>query len=486
MTSDESPTPDLPADRRKGYRSHTPAERAEYGKAARKRTPRSALAHFSPGPDRPDPISLLVEQGESRVEALLPIRYGRMAVSPFTFFRGAALPMAADLASLPNSGLKVQLCGDAHLLNFGVYGTPERRMVFDMNDFDETSVGPFEWDVMRLASSIVLASRERGDSPEKTEKYVMAASKSYRDSMAKFSRMGTLDVWYSFFDVERFVRGLDKQRRGKAAINESNLDKIRRRDSLFAAEKTTTIVDGVPQFVSNPPLQIRGVELGPLGFPAFNAQLSVIIDTLYTPSGQYRMSLSPERRHLFDEYRVIDFALRVVGVGSVGTRCFILLLVGRDFDDPLILQVKEATSSVLERFAGRSTFKSHGERVVAGQKLTQSASDLFLGWADNTDPQGTRRSFYLRQFRDWKFSVEFDQLDDVGFEFYVKLCGWAIAKAHARSGDQIAISSYVGQGKAFDSAMTSFAHDYADQSVRDHDALVAAIDSGRIDARLGV
>ena len=467
----------------KGHRSHTPAERAEFGKRARKRTPRSSLGSFSVALDRFDPVSLLEEQALTRVPELVPIRHGRMAVSPFTFFRGAALPMAADLASMPNSDLHVQLVGDAHLLNFGVFGTPERRLVFDINDFDETSVGPFEWDLMRLTASLVLASRERGDSPAITERVVLAAAAAYRTSMAAFAAMKTLDVWYSLFDVDEFVAHLGKARRNRPQMSEKGLRKIRGRDSVKAAGSTTTMVDGEPRFVANPPLQVPAATLG---LDLFSGSLEKIIAGLYDQSSMYRRSLSPERRHLFDEYRLVDIARRVVGVGSVGTRCYIMLLLGRDPGDPLILQVKEAEASVLERFAGKSPYQNHGERVVVGQKLTQSASDLFLGWTSNTLPDGTVRSFYLRQFRDWKASIEYAELAAAWFETYGTVCAWALAKAHARSGDQIAMSSYMGTGTTFDEAMLSFALAYADQTVVDHNALLAAIKSGRVQAVDGV
>jgi len=485
MTPDVMPNPDTPTDRRKGYRSHSPAERAAYGKAARKKTPRVALAHFSATSDRVDPIELLEEQAQNRLPALVPIRYGRMAASPFAFFRGAALPMVSDLSTLPNSGLHVQLCGDAHLMNFGAFGTPERRLVFDINDFDETSVGPFEWDVMRLCASVAVASRERGDDTATTEQAVLATASSYRAEMAKYAGMSTLDVWYSRFDVEVFLKQITKDLKPSRAqgINTSAVKKMRSRDSVKAAEQNTEMVDGLPRFISNPPLQIRGTETGLSGV---STQLGTLIDELHGRASIYRRTLSPERRHLFDEYRIVDVAMRVVGVGSVGTRCYILLLIGRDANDPLILQVKEANKSVLERYSVKSPFAHPGERVVIGQKLTQSASDLFLGWTDGHPPEGGTRSFYIRQFRDWKGSVEYADLQVPAFTYYVRTCAWAIAKAHARSGDQIAISAYVGNGNAFDRAMLSFALDYADQTVTDHAALIAAIDAGRIEARTGI
>jgi len=487
MSPTERPNAPHSHDRRTGHRVYTPEQRTEYGKAKRKETPRSALGNFAPGPDRHDPIALLEEQGSTRLAQLVPIRYGRMAVSPFTFFRGAALPMAADLASMQRTGLNVQLCGDAHLLNFGAYGTPERRLVFDINDFDETSVGPFEWDVMRLCASLVLASRERGDSNSNTEKFVRAASAAYRESIAKFATMSTLDVWYSMFDVEKFALQVSKVSKViPSGLRHKDLIRIRKRDSLFAVEKTTHEVDGVLRFISNPPLQVPADEFTQAGGAAAERSISDVINSIHDRASLYRRTLSPERRHLFDEYRIIDLARRVVGVGSVGTRCFIMLLIGRDIADPLILQVKEAQASVLERFAGKSPFDHHGERVVVGQKLTQSASDLFLGWTNVVDPEGNPRDYYIRQFRDWKASVEYAELSPPAFEHYAEICAWAVAKAHARSGDQIAISAYLGSGTAFDDAMVSFAFAYADQTVKDHAELLAAIESGRITAQSGI
>lgn len=458
----------------------SPQERAQAGREARKRTPRSSFASFTPAPDRPDPVDLLLEQAVTRVPSLVPIRHGRMAANPFAFFRGAALPMAADLASLPTSGLRVQLCGDAHLMNFGVFGTPERRLVFDINDFDETSPGPFEWDVLRLAASLVLASRERGDAVAYTDSLVLNTVASYRESIAKFASMSNLDVWYSLFDVDQLFSKIGQSAQAKSSgFTARGMRKVRRRDSVLAAERTTEMVDGELRFVSNPPLQVPGSEI-------VDGLYSFSLGQLHTNAELYRRSLSPERRYLFDQYRIVDAARRVVGVGSVGTRCFIVLLLGRDDNDPLILQVKEAQPSVLERFAGKGKFSNQGERVVVGQKLTQAASDLFLGWTTMTLPDAGHRYFYLRQFRDWKASIEYTDLDADGFMFYARLCAWALAKAHARSGDQIAISAYLGTGTVFDKAVLGFARDYADQSVRDHDALVAAIDSGRVKASLGI
>ncbi len=454
----------------------TTAERAEAGKVARKLVPRSTFASFAPASDRPDPVDLLLEQAVTREQDLIPIRHGRMVASPFAFFRGAALPMAADLASMPNSGLRVQLCGDAHLLNFGIFGTPERRLVFDINDFDETSPGPFEWDVLRLAASLVLAGRERGDKPAYINSMVLSTVAAYRESMASFAQMSNLDVWYSLFDVDRLFTELGASVDADAGgFNERSMRKVRKRDSVMAAERTTEMVDGELRFVANPPLQVPGSEIT-------ESLYSFSLGHVHTNAELYRRSLSPERRYLFDNYRVVDSARRVVGVGSVGTRCYIVLLVGRDNKDPLILQVKEAQPSVLERFAGKGAFSHHGERVVVGQKLTQSASDLFLGWTTMTLPEAGNRYFYLRQFRDWKASIDYTQLNGEGFLFYTRLCAWALAKAHARSGDQIAISAYLGTGTAFDKAVLEFALTYADQTLVDHQTLVDAIASGKAEA----
>ena len=485
MTMQELPHGAEPGHSHKGRRSFTPAERAALGKQERKRTPRSKLGEFTPAADRADPVELLLEQAQSRVASLIPIRHGRMAATPFAFFRGAALPMAADLASMPRTALTVQLCGDAHLMNFGAFGTPERRLVFDINDFDETSTGPFEWDMMRLVASVVLASRERGDSASITEQAVLGAAAAYRESMAQFAGMGTLDVWYSIFDIDVFMADLSKEVRDRQKVfTRQAIRKIRSRDSLRAAERITTVVDGTPQFVSNPPLQVRGTDLN---LDGYSNVLDALISELYTDAGQYRRSLSAERRHLFDEYRIVDVARRVVGVGSVGTRCYVMLLLGRDFSDPLILQIKEAQESVLERFTGPSGFANHGERVVVGQKLTQSASDLFLGWTvSNASTTAGPRHYYLRQFRDWKASIEFNELPTPNFVYYAKVCAWALAKAHARSGDQIAISAYLGNGTVFDRAMLKFANAYADQTMIDHAGLLAAIDDGRVEALSGI
>jgi len=487
MAASDAPTPPSPHGPRAGYRYRTPEERVADGRAARKRAARTALGDYSPPADRTDPLSLLEEQAATRLEVLVPIRYGRMAASPFAFFRGAALPMASDLSRMPSTGLTVQLCGDAHLSNFGAFGTPERRLVFDINDFDETATGPFEWDVMRLCTSVVLACRERGDSAKVIEELVLATAAEYRTSMKQFAGMRALDIWYSMFDVDDFaaaVRASGKMR--KPVLTEAYLDKIRKRDSVFAAGKTTTMDDGTPRFLYDPPLQVPIYRMNELGVSTSAHSVEGLVDRLYDQSSTYRRTLSAERRHLFDEYRIVDGALRVVGVGSVGTRCFILLLLGRDSHDPLVLQVKQAEASVLERFTGPSPFTNHGERVVAGQKLTQSASDLFLGWTDFQGLDGVDRDYYVRQFRDWKASFDFHTLRDETLKPYVQSCAWALAKAHARSGDQIAISSYCGSGDVFDKAMLSFALAYAEQSEQDHAALVSAIDSGRVTAISGV
>jgi len=381
--------------------------------------------------------------------------------------------MAGDLASMPNSGLRVQLCGDAHLLNFGMFGTPERRLVFDINDFDETSTGPFEWDVLRLTASLVLAARERGDKLAYINSLVLSTAASYRESMASFAQMSNLDVWYSLFDVDKLFTELGASVHSDAGgFSERNMRKVRRRDSVMAAERTTEKIGGELRFISNPPLQVPDPSI-------IDSLYSYSLGQVHTNAELYRRSLSPERRYLFDDYRIVDSARRVVGVGSVGTRCYIVLLLGRDSKDPLILQVKEAQASVLERFAGKGAFSNHGERVVVGQKLTQSASDLFLGWTTMMLPEAGHRYFYLRQFRDWKASIDYNELNGDGFIFYARLCAWALAKAHARSGDQIAISAYLGSGPVFDKAVLEFSLAYADQTLVDHQGLLDAIASGR-------
>jgi len=463
----------------------TPAQRAARGKAARAEVPRESHAVFDPPSGRPDPISLLEEQAKTRVAELVPVRYGRMMVSPFTYYRGAALPMAADLAATPVTGLAVQACGDAHLSNFGLFGSAERRLMFDVNDFDETLPGPWEWDVKRLAASLEVAGRGNGFQPRQRREIVIAAVGRYRQAMREFAGMTNLDVWYAHADIDQLRAQFDSQ---LAEQQRRRLDKglarARTRDSMQEVAKLTRMVDGEPRIISDPPVLVPIDELKPT--ETDRAGLEAFVTGLI---GSYRRTLETDRRYLLEQYQFCDMARKVVGVGSVGTRCWIILLLGRDDSDPLFLQVKEAEASVLSRFVGASKYKNQGERVVAGQRLMQAASDIFLGW-QHTEGEATLdgkpRDFYVRQLRDWKFSLPIEALIPEGLRMYGALCGWTLARAHARSGDRIAIAAYLGGSDVFDRAITQFAVAYADQNERDHQALVDAVKSGRITAQAGV
>jgi uncharacterized protein (DUF2252 family) len=455
----------------------TPAERTVRGKAARAEVPRESHAAFDPPPDRPDPIGLLEEQAKARVPELVPVRWGRMMVSPFTFFRGAALPMASDLASTPVSGLAVQACGDAHLSNFGIFGSAERRLVFDVNDFDETLPGPWEWDVKRLAASLEVAARSNGFPGKQRRGIVSAAVARYRQAMRDFAGMTNLDVWYAHVDMDQLRKQFESQLQPRQRkLVDKGLAKARTRDSMQEVGKLTQVVDGQPRIISDPPLLVPVEELMPkeTDRTAFEKQIGGLI-------GKYRRTLETDRRYLLEQYEFCDLARKVVGVGSVGTRCWIVLMLGRDDGDPLFLQVKEAEASVLSRFVGASKFANEGQRVVAGQRLMQASSDVFLGWQrTEAGLDGRPRDFYVRQLRDWKFSVDIDNILASGMRMYGELCGWTLARAHARSGDRIAIAAYLGGSDAFDQAITQFAAAYADQNERDHQSLVDAVSSGRI------
>jgi uncharacterized protein (DUF2252 family) len=461
----------------------TPAERAARGKAARAEVPRDSHAVFEPPPGRPDPISLLEEQGKARVPELVPVRYGRMMVSPFTFFRGAALPMASDLATTPVSGLAVQACGDAHLSNFGIFGSAERRLMFDVNDFDETLPGPWEWDVKRLAASLEVAARGNELPGKQRREIVTAAVTRYRQAMRSFAGMTDLDVWYAHADMEqlqaRFRAQLQPRQRKTV---EKGLAKARTRDSMQEIAKLTRMVDGQPRIISDPPLLVPVDELVPkeMDRAAITEQFGALLS-------KYRRTLATDRRFLLEQFEFCDMARKVVGVGSVGTRCWIVLLLGRDASDPLFLQVKEAEASVLSRFVGASKYANQGQRVVAGQRLMQASSDIFLGWQRiEAGLDGRQRDFYVRQLRDWKFSVDIENILPSGMKLYGELCGWTLARAHARSGDRIAIASYLGGSDVFDRAIAQFAVAYADQNERDHQSLVDAVASGRIIAESGL
>jgi uncharacterized protein (DUF2252 family) len=463
-----------------GLGNLTPTERAGRGKAARAEVPRESHAMFEPPADRPDPIALLEEQSAGRVPELVPVRYGRMMVSPFTYYRGAALPMASDLAGTPVSGLAVQACGDAHLSNFGVFGSAERRLVFDVNDFDETLPGPWEWDVKRLAASLEVAARGDGFGGKQRRAIVAATVASYRRAMHDFAGMSDLDVWYAQADMDRLRSEFQSRMKARQRKQvDKGLAKARTRDSMQEVGKLTQLVDGRPRIISEPPLLVPIEEL-----MASQADRKFIESQMSDLIGKYRRTLETDRRYLLDQYEFADMARKVVGVGSVGTRCWVVLLLGRHAADPLFLQVKEAEESVLARFAGASKYANQGQRVVAGQRLMQASSDIFLGWQRvETGSDGRSRDFYIRQLRDWKLSVDIENMVPRGMKLYGELCGWTLARAHARSGDRIAIAAYLGGSAVFDQAITQFAGAYADQNEIDHDTLVRAVDSGQITAQ---
>ena len=460
----------------------TVAERIARGKAARAEAPRSSHARFEPASDRADPLALLEQQAKTRVPDLVPIRYGRMLVSPFTFYRGAAKIMADDLERTPRSGITVQCCGDAHLSNFGLFASPERRLVFDLNDFDETLPGPWEWDVKRLAVSMLIAARDNGFSAKVQERVVLETVARYRTGMREFAAMGNLDVWYAHIDAEAYLREMTTGlKRSQAQRSEKIIAKARTRDSMSSLAKLTHMVDGKPQIVDQSPLIIPLEAYVPAG------EREETFALLQRLLHRYRESLDYHRRKLLEEFRLTDFARKVVGVGSVGTRAWIALLFGRDESDPLFLQVKEAEASVLEDSLGPSEFSNHGQRVVVGQRLMQATSDIFLGWVDVKSPvDGMERDFYGRQLKDWKGSIEIEQLRPEGLVFYGQLCGWTLSRAHARSGDRIAIASYLGNSDSFDRALLEFSRAYADQNDSDYKRLTGAVDSGEIKAVTGL
>jgi len=453
------------------------SERAAAGKAARSQAPRSAHAEWEPPADRGDPVEILAAQAASRVPELVPIRYGRMAVSPFTFYRGAAAVMAADLAATPVTGLQVQACGDAHLSNFGVFAAPDRRLVFDLNDFDETLPGPWEWDVKRLAASFEIAAREGGVKRKQRRAVVLASVSEYREAMRRFASMRAIEIWYARLDAEAVMaqlRALGARARKRV---EKGAAKARAKDSLRALGRLTERVDGELRIAGRPPLLVPIEELIP------DSEVERQVEgEIRNVLELYKRTLKSDRRRLLERYRFRHMAHKVVGVGSVGTRAWIILLTGRDDEDPLFLQAKEAQASVLEPYAGASEFDNHGRRVVEGQWLMQAASDSFLGWCPATGIDGRRRDFYVRQLWDGKGSAEVETLPPSGLEAYARMCGWTLARAHARSGDPVAIGAYLGSRSAFEDAIAEFSSRYADQNERDHAALTAAIASGRIEA----
>jgi hypothetical protein len=453
------------------------------GKALRKKAPRESHADWSPAPGR-DPVGILLEQGESRVQELLPIRYGRMSASPFAFYRGGAAIMAADLAPTPATGVRVQACGDAHISNFGGYAAPDRRLVFDLNDFDETLPAPWEWDVKRMAASVVIAARHNGASKKVARKIVIAAMAEYRDAMRRLADMSYLDVWYQRLDVEQIAEMLESEHGADAGVNlRKDMAKASRKDSSRAGRKLTDTSSGEPRFASRPPLLVPARELA-AGLGVSDAD--AVRELIWSLMAQYAETLPPDRQHLFGHYRLVDLARKVVGVGSVGTRAWVMLFLSNRRKDPLVLQVKEAQNSVLAPYAGASKFRLQGRRVVEGQRLTQAASDLFLGWIRAKAPDGVTRDFYVRQLWDGKMSIDIDSLGETGLTEFVRVCAGALALAHARTGDRVAISQYLGKKDTFDRAIAEFSIRYAKQNQEDFDAFTAEIEAGKIEATPGI
>src|SRR5215213_1559499 len=463
-----------------------PEERAASAKAVRAKVPLESHADFQPKRSR-NPVGLLLSQVENRVADLVPIRHGRMLVSPFSFYRGAALVMAADLKSTPTSGLRTQLCGDAHLSNFGAYASPERRLVFDINDFDETLPGPFEWDIKRLAASFVVAGRDNGFTRKQYRKATLAAAESYRTAMRAFAAQPILTVWYAHLEMERAIAEYKatlsprqlKERKARIKATEGALAKARTRDSLQAIGKMTTVINGKREIIMNPPLVVPLKDMVDMDPDQARRQIVALLNS-------YRKTLQSDRRILIDHFTLADIAHKVVGVGSVGTRAWILLLESGVEAGGLLLQAKEAGPSALADYAGKSAYANQGERVVAGQHLMQASSDIFLGWLRARPTGGQYKDYYLRQLRDWKLSAVIEDMIPPGMEQYARWCGWTLARAHARAGDRIAIASYLGKSTKFDNAIADFAEAYADQNERDHAALADAVKTGKVQAQSGV
>jgi uncharacterized protein (DUF2252 family) len=444
------------------------------GRGARSRTPRRSQALTDFAPER-DPLTVLEEQARSRVPELVPLRHARMALSPFAFFRGAAAIMAGDLARTPDSGIRVQLCGDAHLSNFGMYASPERQLVFDINDFDETLPGPWEWDVKRLATSLEVAARDNGFESDECRRIVVAAVAGYRRAMQEFASWSNLRVWYAYLPVDSLRDQARKDiDRPSAKLARLTVTKAKTRDHLQAFAKLVRTDGGTLTFINDPPVLV------PVENLIESAGIDQILSRVRGAVSGYRDSLSADRRILFDQFRLVHIARKVVGVGSVGTRCWVALMLGRDADDPLILQMKEAQQSVLEPHLGASEYDNSGHRVVAGQRMMQASSDILLGWQRYSGFDEIPRDFYIRQLHDWKGSVEIEQMTPTGLRAYAALCAWTLARAHARTGDRVAIAAYLGQKPVFDEAIGDFAAAYADQNARDHAALLAGIAAGRI------
>ena len=477
-------------------------ERRAAGKQARKRTTPSGHLGWRAAADRPDPVALLEAQNLTREPDLVPVRHGRMMVSPFTFYRGAAKIMAADLKDTPVAGLEAQLCGDAHLSNFGVFASPERRLMFDLNDFDETLPGPFEYDVKRMAASFTIAARNNGFAKADARAATQASVTAYREAMADFAQMPTMDIWYAHLDEDELMASIRSTvaetkkeakgaKKGKKDGKEQKLAKLAQkraeksaakahtRDSLQALSKLCEVADGQYRIVSQPPVIVPARDLA----ATYGMSPDEVMPAIHDQFRQYRATLQDDRRHLLERFEIVDAARKVVGVGSVGTRAFIVLLQGRDAQDPLFLQIKEATASVLEEHLGKSRYEQHGERVVQGQRMMQAASDIYLGWTKGVD---VNRHFYWRQLRDMKGSVLVELMTPLGLTFYARTCGWTLARAHARSGNPVAIAEYLGGSDAFDRSITEFCQRYADQNERDYQEFVTAVRSGRLEAVEGV
>ena len=457
------------------------SESAERGRAARKDVPRSDHGDWAPAPDRPDPVALLDHQAATRVQELVPIRYGRMLVSPFTFYRGAAAVMAADLARTSDSGIVVQACGDAHISNFGAFAAPDRRLIFSPNDFDETLPGPWEWDVKRMAASVEIAGRDIALPAQRRRRIVTDCVKEYRLAMRAFARESHLNVWYDRLNASELIARFGGRLGPKGRLLFSRpFAKARRKTSLRALEKLTERVDGELRFRSAPPLLVPFREL----YEGSEARKENAF--IYELLEQYAASLAPDRRHLFATYRFVDMARKVVGVGSVGTRAWVFLFVDRASRDPLILQAKEAQASVMEPYLGASEFANHGERVVRGQRISVVASDIFLSWQRSRGLDGAEHDFYVRQLWDWKASADLSTMSESGLHAYTRACGWSLARMHARSGDRLAVAAYLGAGPSFDRALAQFSAAYADQNERDYDRLAQAVSAGEVQAEFGV
>jgi uncharacterized protein (DUF2252 family) len=463
-----------------GTQQPSRADRIARGKDARALATLDSHAEFTPDKSR-DPIGLLLEQARSRVPELIPVRHGRMLVSPFTFYRGAALPMAADLADTPSSQLRVQLCGDAHLSNFGAFASPERRLVFDVNDFDETVPGPFEWDVKRLAASLAVAGRDNGFRRKARRKIILAAIESYRTAMRTFASQPFLEVWYAHIDVEPTMAEFRSQIKAKMRKSaDAMLAKAHTRDSTQALDKLTTMVDGRRRIISDPPMIL------PVEDVFSDVRADAVYEQIHTVLDSYGQTLQSGQRHLLDQFTLVQVARKVVGVGSVGTRAWIVLMEAGDGTEPLFLQAKEAQPSVLAAYCGHSRHDNEGERVVAGHHLMQAQSDIFLGWTRVQGPDQIDRDYYVRQLRDWKLSVPIEALEQPGMTLYARLCGWTLARAHARSGDRIALAAYLGGSDRFDQAIAEFAEAYADQNELDYAELQDAVKHGRAESTTNI